>query len=348
MDWEQLRKGIVPVIALLATWLGVKYLLPVLLPFLMGTLLAVAAEPVVQLGTARCRLPRAVASGVGVTLTLLFLAGILSLLGALAVKEIGSLSRALPVVEQTVERGIVLVQDTLISFAQRLPEGIRTVMTENVLDLFGNSAVLLRQVSSRVPGAVSSVIGWLPDGALGLGTGVLAGFMISVRLPKLKENIARRIPEHWKEKYIPALKRVRGSVWQWLKAQGKLMGLTYGIVALGLTVLGVRYGFFWAILVALVDAVPVLGTGTVLIPWAVTELLRGQMLRGIGLIGIYAGAMLTRTVLEPRLVGRHLGIDPLLTLVFLYVGYRFWGVLGMILAPLLAAAVKGVRETTQA
>ena len=345
MDWEQLRKAIAPVIALLALWLGVKYLLPTLLPFFMGGLLAVAAEPVVRLGTARCRLPRAVASGVGVALTLLFLAGILSLLGALAVKELGSLSKALPAVEQTVEQGIVLVQDQLIGFAQRLPEGIRTVMTENVLDLFGNSTVLLRQVSSRVPGAVSSVIGWLPDGALGLGTGVLAGFMISVRLPRLKDGIARRIPDSWKEKYIPALKRVRGSVWQWLKAQGKLMGLTYGIVALGLTALGVRYGFFWAILVALVDAVPVLGTGTVLIPWAVTELLRGQTLRGIGLIGIYAAAILTRTVLEPRLVGRHLGIDPLLTLVFLYVGYRFWGVFGMILAPLLAAAVKSINIT---
>ena len=347
METQHLRRGMILVIALLAAWLGVKYLLPVLLPFLMGALLAVAAEPVVRLGTARCKLPRAVASGVGVGLTLIFLAGMLSLLGALAVKEIGNLTKSLPAVEQTVEQGIVMVQDKLISFAQGLPNGIRTVMTENVLNLFGNSAVLLRQVSSRVPGAVGSVIGWLPDGALGLGTGVLAGFMISVRLPKLKKSFADRIPQSWKEKYIPALKRVRGSVWQWLKAQGKLMGLTYGIVALGLTVLGVRYGFFWAILVALVDAVPVLGTGTVLIPWAVTELLRGQMLRGIGLIGIYAAAMLTRTVLEPRLVGRHLGLDPLLTLVFLYVGYRFWGVFGMILAPLLAAAVKGMSAPTE-
>jgi len=342
MDTQRLRKGIIGISVLLAVWLGSKYLLPMLLPFLLGALLAVAAEPVVRLGTGRLKLPRAVASGVGVSLTLILLAGLLSLLGALAVKELGNLTRALPVVEQTVEQGIVMVQDKLISLAQRLPDGIRTVMTENVLDLFGNGTVLLRQVSSRVPGAVSSVIGWLPDGALGLGTGVLAGFMISVRLPKLKKSIAERIPDQWKEKYLPALKRVRGDLWQWLKAQGKLMGLTYGIVALGLTVLGVRYALLWAILVALVDAVPVLGTGTVLIPWAVTELLRGQMLRGIGLVGIYAGAMLTRTVLEPRLVGRHLGIDPLLTLVFLYVGYRFWGVLGMILAPLLAAAVKGM------
>ena len=122
------------------------------------------------------------------------------------------------------------------------------------------------------------------------------------------------------------------------------MGVTYGVVALGLTVVGIRYGFFWAILIALVDAVPILGTGTVLVPWAVVELLQGQTLRGIGLAATYVAALVIHTVLEPRLVGRHLGLDPLLTLAFLYVGYRLWGILGMIFAPMLAAAVKGMAD----
>lgn len=345
-DW--LRRGISALGIFLAVWLGTKYLLPVLLPFLLGALLAVAAEPVVRLGVRRLKLPRAAATGVGVSLTLIFLAGLLSLLGALAVKELGVLAKSLPEAAQTVQQGMSVVQDKLISLAQRMPDGVRTVMTENVLDLFGSGSALLQQAADRVPGVVTSLLGWLPDGALGLGTGVLAGFMISARLPKLRQAIARKIPDSWKEKYLPALRRVRTSVWQWLKAQGKLMAVTYGIVALGLTVIGVKYALLWAVLVALVDAVPVLGTGTILIPWAVTQLLQGRMLRGLGLVATYAAAMLTRTVLEPRLVGRHLGLDPLLTLVFLYVGYRFWGILGMILAPMLAAAVKGMTETPKA
>lgn len=345
-DW--LRRGISALGIFLAVWLGTKYLLPVLLPFLLGALLAVAAEPVVRLGVGWLKLPRAAATGVGVSLTLIFLAGLLSLLGALAVKELGVLAKSLPEAAQTVQQGMSVVQDKLISLAQRMPDGVRTVMTENVLDLFGSGSALLQQAADRVPGVVTSLLGWLPDGALGLGTGVLAGFMISARLPRLRQAIARKIPDSWKEKYLPALRRVRTSVWQWLKAQGKLMAVTYGIVALGLTVIGVKYALLWAVLVALVDAVPVLGTGTVLIPWAVTQLLQGQMLRGLGLVATYAAAMLTRTVLEPRLVGRHLGLDPLLTLVFLYVGYRFWGILGMILAPMLAAAVKGMTETPKA
>ena len=341
MNTEQLKRGISLLGIFLAVWLGTKYLLPVLLPFLLGTLLALAAEPVVRLGVKRFRLPRTAAAGVGVSLTLVLLAGIMSMLGALAVKELGVLAGSVPDVRQ----GMVVLEDKLVSLAQRLPEGVRSFATGRVLEMFDGSGVLLEQVGGGVTGAVKSVLGWLPSGALGLGTGVLAGFMISARLPRLRRSIAGKLPASWREKYLPALQRVKSSVWQWLKAQGKLMAVTYGIVALGLTVIGVRYGFFWAVLVALVDAVPVLGTGTVLIPWAVVELVQGQTLRGVGLVATYAAAMLTRTVLEPRLVGRHLGLDPLLTLVFLYVGYRFWGIFGMVLAPMLAAAVKGMTET---
>ena len=343
MNTNRLQRIIWILLAVAGVWLGVKYLLPVLLPFALGALLALAAEPAVSFGVRRFRMSRAAAAGVGVSLTLAFLAGILCLLGALAVRELGEAAGALPDVRQ----GIVYVQDKLVNAAQRLPEEMRDFATTQVLQMMNGSGVLLEQVSSGVTGAVKTVLGWLPGGALSVGTGILAGYMISARLPRLRKDIAQKLPGSWKEKYVPALRRSKKALWQWLKAQGKLMGVTYGVVALGLTVVGVRYGFFWAILVAFVDAVPILGTGTVLIPWAVVELLQGQTLRGTGLVATYGAALLIRTVLEPRLVGRHLGLDPLLTLVFLYTGYRFWGILGMIFAPMLAAAVKGMRVTTE-
>ena len=111
-------------------------------------------------------------------------------------------------------------------------------------------------------------------------------------------------------------------------------------MALGFLILGIRRGPLWALLVALVDAVPLLGTGTVLLPWALVAFLQQQHFRAIGLICIYGAAMLTRTVLEPRFLGRQLGLDPLWTLGALYLGYRFWGILGMLFAPVLVTAVK--------
>lgn len=342
MDSRRFWKIIALPLAFLAAWLGVKYLLPLALPFLLGGLLALAAEPVVRLGTARLRMPRGLAAGLGVSLTLLLLAGILSLLGALAVKELGVLAGTLPQAEQSLRQGMAAARDGLVRLSRRLPEGMGRLVRQNATELFGSGTVLLQQVTDRIPGAITSLVGGVPAGALGLGTGVLTGFMVSARLPRLRQSLARKIPQSWKEKYLPVLRRMKSNIWQWAKAQGKLMAVTYGIVALGLTVTGVKYGFFWGMLIALVDAVPILGTGTVLVPWAAVGLIQGQTLRGIGLLVTYGAAMLTRTVLEPRLVGKHLGLDPLVTLVFLYVGYRFWGVFGMILAPMLAAAVKGI------
>lgn len=320
--------------------LAVRYVLPVLLPFIIGLLVALAAEPAVGFFTRKLRLPRALAAGVGVSLTLILLAGAVSFLGALAVKELGQLAKGLPEVARTASQGLTMAQDVLVDAAGRLPGNMGTLATEKVLEVFGSGSALLGQLTGKLPQWLASVLGWLPDGALGLGTGVLAGFMISARLPRLKDQLRRHLPSAWRKKIQPALKRMGKTLGSWLKAQGKLMALTFALVAVGFWIIGVRRMVFWAFLVALVDAVPILGTGTVLIPWASVELLQGHTLRGVGLLAVYGVCLVARTALEPRLVGRQLGLDPLLTLLFLYVGYRFWGVLGMVFAPMIAAAAK--------
>ncbi len=323
-----------------ALWLGVKYLVPILLPFLLGAGLALAAEPLVR--PVATRLPRAAAAGIGVTATLLGISAILSLVGAVAVKELGGLAGMVPTLTGTARQGIQLLQDWLVSLSEQAPEEVRPVLQKTVLDFFNDGTVLLQQVTQRVPGAVTSALSGLGQGALGLGTGVVSAFLISGRLPKLKKMVAQRLPESWNTKYLPALKRVKTALGGWLKAQLKLSGVTWGIVTIGLLVLRIPYAPAWAVLVAVVDAVPILGTGTVLVPWALICLLQGESLRAIGLLCTYGAAAMTRTVLEPRLVGRQLGMDPLATLVALYVGYRFWGIPGLLLTPILASAAKSL------
>lgn len=325
-----------------AMWLAVRYLLPVMFPFVLGALLAVAAEPMVLLAQKKLRLPRSVAVGLGVSVLLLFLLGLLSLLGALLVKEVARLGSALPELADTAQQGVVLLEDWLISTAQQAPEQLRVPLTDTVLEFFDGGTALMQQAAQRIPSAVSAVLGWVPDRVLGLGTGLLAGYMISFRLPQLRQLLKKYVPQSWHEKYLPALKRVKYAVGGWLKAQIKLSAVTFLVVVTGFLLLGISYAPLWAAVVALVDAVPLLGTGTVLLPWALVCALQGNGPRAIGLTALFAVALVSRTVLEPRLVGKQLGIDPLLTLVALYLGYRFWGILGMLVTPVLAAAAKSV------
>lgn len=324
-------------------WLGARYVLPVALPFLAGAGLALAAEPLVR--RLSRRLPRGTAAGIGVSATLAGVAAIGALAGAVLVREAGNLMSAVPDLQSTAQQGMTLAEDFLVRLADRAPEGVRPLLQRTVLDFFDDGTVLLQQVSQRLPGVVGATISWVGDGVLGVGTGVLAAFLISARLPKLRKEIKTRLPQSWYNKYLPALRRVRGSLWGWLKAQAKLSAVTWGIVTVGFLLLRIPNSVAWAALVAVVDAVPILGTGTVLVPWALVCLLQGQSLRAIGLLCTYGVALMTRTVLEPKLVGHHLGLDPLATLAALYVGYRFWGILGLLFTPILASAAKSLITT---
>ena len=107
---------------------------------------------------------------------------------------------------------------------------------------------------------------------------------------------------------------------------------------MGFYIIKVRHAPLWALGVSLVDAFPILGTGAVLVPWSLVSFLQGGTGRAFGLLILYAAVTIVRTTLEPKLIGKQLGLDPLFTLAALYAGYRLWGLLGMLIAPLLAVA----------
>lgn len=325
---------------LLGLWAAIEYLLPLALPFILGALLAVGAEPLVRLSGKHLKLPRPLAAGVGVTLTLLLFMALISLLGAFALRELMALARDMPDIRQTAINGTDRLEGFLVELSHKTPKSIQPALTSTVEAAFDDTSALMEKLSHRATDAVTGTLSRVPRLVLTVATGILAGFMISGRLPKLKAAIRSRIPQSWRDRYIPALQNMRSALLGWLKAQLKLAAITWAIVGTGFFLLKIPYGILWAALIALVDAVPVLGTGTVLVPWAVIEFLQGDMTRGIGLLVLYGLALVTRTVLEPRLVGKHLGLDPLWTLAAFYMGFMLWGVGGMLFAPVLATAVK--------
>lgn len=333
-----LQKLLIAGLALVALWLGVRYVLPVLLPFLLGGILALSAEPAVGFFVRKLRLPRPVASGLGISLTLTFLVALISFLAAVSVRFLGRIAGAVP----DLEKGALALQDTMIAVAERAPESVRPLAQKAVLELFDGSSAWMQQVTRHVPDMLTSLVSGLGSSFLGIGTFLLSGYLISARLPVWKEKLSVVLPEQWRKNYLPALKKFRSSLWGWVKAQGKLALVTWGIVTVGFFVLQVPYGLLWAALVALVDAVPILGTGVVLLPWAAVCFLQGDGAGALLLLCTYGVCAVTRATLEPRLVGRQLGLDPLSTLVALYAGFRFWGIPGLLLTPIIASAAKSL------
>lgn len=319
-------------------YLTVRYLLPIALPFGMGALVAFGAEPGVRLGADRLHMKRGVASMASVTLTLLLTAGLVTLLGAFLVRELGKLANAIP----NVQAGTAQLEDQLMSLADRSPEGLRPMAQRTVINLFADGDALMDRVSEKLPGFLTALVSGLGSSLLGIGTAIISAYLISARLPRLLELGKTKLEQTGLFQYLPAAKKLRSSLWGWLKAQGKLALITWGIITAGFWLLKVSYAPAWAALVALIDAIPILGTGIILLPWSLLCFWEGNTIRAVGLLILYAVAAATRTVLEPKLVGKHLNLDPLATLTALYAGFRLWGIPGLLLTPILASALKSL------
>lgn len=332
-------------LAFLGVWAGLKYLLPLAVPFLLGTGLALAAEPAVKLLSRR--LSRGVSAALGVTAALLLLTCVTALLGAVLVKELGLLAGALPDLSRTAQGGLQSLEGFLLELADSAPEGVRPLLSRTVTGAFQDGSVLFDRLSDRLPSMASAVLGWLPGSALTLGTGILSAFMVSARLPVLALWVRNRLQTGPIGRALPVLRRIRSAIGGWVKAQLKLAGLCFAIVCAGFLLLRIPYAPIWAALTALVDAIPILGTGTVLLPWALICFLQGETVRALGLLGTYAVAMLSRSILEPRLIGKQLGLDPLVTLAALYTGFRVWGIAGMLLSPVICVAVLEAGRASQ-
>lgn len=332
-------------LAFFLVWLTVRFFLPLFSPFVLGTLLALSAEPMVRFLHKKLHVPRPISAGIGISMTFALLAMVLLCLCALLLRELGSLGRVLPNLGQTAKNSFSLIQRWLLQLSSHTPESLQPLLEQNVNRFFSDGAALLDKGIGYLVGLAGSLLSHVPDSALSLGTAVISAFLISARLPRIRRALLRRIPRDTLRSLVDTFRRIRQVLGSWFTAQCKLVGVSFVILFLGLVILRMPYALLWAAGICLVDAFPVLGTGTILLPWSLVCLLQGDSARAIGLASIYVTVTLTRSMLEPKVLSRHLGLDPLITLIALYVGFRLWGIGGMILAPLLT--VIAIQITTE-
>ena len=138
---------------------------------------------------------------------------------------------------------------------------------------------------------------------------------------------------------------VRGKLGRYVRSQLLLMLITFAELCVAFTLLGIDYGLLLSAATAVIDALPVFGVGTVLLPWAAYSFLMGNFSLGVGLVITYGAATVLRSCLQAKLLGDQLGLHPLVSLVSIYVGYRAMGVGGMILLPIAATVLKKLNDS---
>ncbi len=316
--------------------LALRFVLPVAWPFLLGLAAALGAERAVVFLRDRTGMPRGLASFLCM-LALFSLAGAaVYVLCRLVCGELVRLVRELPGLAASAAGPLQALRARLFAMADALPDGLGTGARAGLEHFFSGGAGLAARLYDRLFALASGFLERLPDAVVCTVTAILSGFMLSAELPQLRRSAARTLPPEWRMRLAAAAGHVRATLGGWLKAECRLMAIIFAVVNAGLLILGVQFPVLEAAAITLVDALPVFGSGTVLLPWAAVCFLRGSTRFGVGLVLLYAAAALTRQCLEPRLVGRQMGLSPVWTLAALYSGYRILGVAGMIVFPVSA------------
>lgn len=197
------------------------------------------------------------------------------------------------------------------------------------------------EISSGIPKLLGNIIRGFPALLLFVFVTLIAGFYFCLDLDRIHGGIRSILPSAVTSWLTPMKQKAAETAVRYLRAYVLLLLMTFGELLVGFSILKIDYAFLLAAVIALIDILPVFGVGSVLIPWAAVLLVTGNYYRGIGLLIVYACIATVRQIAEPKIVGGSIGLHPLVTLFSMYTGFRFFGVLGMIIGPAAALAVKG-------
>ena len=323
---------VIPLLGLcLVIFLGPR-LLHFFMPFVVGWILALLANPLVRFLERRVKLVRRHGSMLIIIAALAIVIGLFYGAGLLVYREMGSFLADAPEIYQSV---IAEIGDALQNgrkLAEYFPQNLQPPLlafSDNLDGLFGKLVSRAAEPTVQIAGHVAKSI---PNLLVNMVIIILSSYLFLAD----RESIMRWLKEHLPAfvfRYIEYMKRdAKGLIGGYFLAQFRIMCVVALILAAGFLVLGVRYGVLLAFLTAILDFLPIFGTGTVLFPWAVVKLFAGEYAYATGLILLYILTQVVRQIIQPKIVGESMGLPPLMTLFLLYLGFKLRGLAGMIVA----------------
>ncbi|HIW22153.1 MAG TPA: sporulation integral membrane protein YtvI [Candidatus Dorea intestinavium] len=321
--------GLLGTIAFFVVGVG---LLKFLMPFVIGWFIAYIANPLVNWLERRLKIVKKLSSVVIIIVVLAGIAAAIYFASIKIYKEVAILVNNMPAIfEQSKNVGNNIL-DSLYRLIDFLPSGVADGLTTFVDNLGTYFSEFVKDLSIPTVTMASNVAKRIPSIIIYIFFIVISAFFFISKREELIILSRKWTPE-------PILKRVsliitnfKYAMGGYFKAQFKIMGVVFAILFIGFIILKVPFYALLAILIAFLDFLPFFGTGTALLPWALYQLIVKDYKMAIGLVIIYAVTQGIRQLIQPKLVGDSMGLDPLMTLFFLFIGYRLGSVVGMILA----------------
>ncbi len=324
------------------------FLLPRLIwffmPFILGWLISLIAAPVVRFFEEKLKVKRKAMSAVVIIAVLAVVVLLVYLLIAKLVREGINFFNEIPDIWNTILAEFNKVGANLQGVYDRMPADMQATIDHIILEMGNYMSGMTAKMELPSFEAVGNAAKQIPDIFLAVVMCLLSAYFFVADKGYMAAAAEKFIPASVRYHFDLIRRSFRNAVGGYFKAQFKIECWIYILLVIGLMILGVDYAFLVAFGIAVLDFLPVFGTGTVMVPWAVIELLSENYRMMFGLIAIWLFGQLVRQVIQPKIVGDSIGMDAIPTLFLLYIGYRVAGVLGMILAVPIGIIVVNLYE----
>lgn len=318
-----------------------KYIAVWTLPFIIGFIVAIVLQKPVDYLTKKTKISRTFWSIALVLLVLLTLFALIGLAIWKLIQEADGFADWLMGIVPDIQATFSKISIWFEGISSNLPEGVNGAM-ENA------PGTMVESLVTGLAGFATS----FAEGILTQGTGVLVSVIFSVVAScyltkdyrKVSDFIIAQLSERKAKIVINAKRLFVTNILKMLRGYIIIMFITFTELFIGLTIMKVDYAAVLAIIIAILDILPVIGTGAVLIPWGIIAMLMGNFVLGIGLLVMYVAILVIRNIIEPRIIGQQVGLPPIVTLIAMYVGLKTFGVIGMMLFPVTVIILVKLQE----
>ena len=341
--WTRVLKNILYVILLLlGLYIALKLSL-FYMPFLVAFIISLIIEPAIKFMMAKTKLTRRSSSIIIFVIVSAIILGSLSWVLITLFSESSSLLQGL---NDYFDKAYIQFQKLMESFnfdKIHLSDEILNVIQNSTGDLLETASNWLR---SSLTGLINLVTS-LPSIAICIGITVVALYFICVDKIYILDQVEHHLPKVWVRKIGRHLKDLIQTLGGYLKAEAMLVLVSFIISLIGLYILqftgfSIQYPLLMALFIGFVDALPILGSGTVMVPWAIIAAINGDLNLGIAIIVLLIIMSVARQILEPKLVSKNIGVHPIFTLIAMYTGFKVIGIMGLLIGPIVLIIFKNI------
>ncbi|EOS52188.1 sporulation integral membrane protein YtvI [Lachnospiraceae bacterium MD335] len=322
----------------------VPRLIVLFMPLIIGWLISCIANPLVVFLESKIKIRRKAGTVVVIVVVIAVVSGIGYAACSVLFRQIHGFVKELP------EMWNVLVQDldSFVSVANQYLGGV----APNIAEFLGNLGTSIGEAITNLPskldldtfGGMGSMVGSIANVAISVIMAMLSAYFFIADREWIYEALEKIVPKGIAQKYGVFYGSLRQAVGGYFKAQLRIEVWMYLLILLGLTLLKVRYALLIALLIAVIDILPFFGSGAVLVPWAIVTALGGDYARAIWFLVIWGVGQLFRQLIQPKIMGDSIGMEPIPTIILLFIGYKAAGVIGMLVAVPIGIIVVNMNE----